>query len=105
MALEKIYYLNVGPGGTFKPSGKPQFDSIPQDVDNIISHLKPGNQKKIVLYFHGGLVNLDSGMDSAVRMTSLIETTTQFHPISVVWETGLIETLNSNLSEIYRTRL
>ncbi len=103
--LNKLYYLNVGPNGTFAPSGDPRFDSSPQNVDSIIKELKVKNQKKIVLYFHGGLVNQYSGMDSATRITHLINSTTQFHPISFVWETGLLETITSNLTEIYKTEL
>jgi len=61
MPLEKTYYVNVGPRGTFKPSGKRDFDSTPQDVDALVDHLRHNRRKKIVLYFHGGLVNQIQG--------------------------------------------
>lgn len=106
MPLEKIYYVNVGPNGTFKPSGNRDFDSTPQDVDALFDHLRNTRRKKIVLYFHGGLVDQNSGMEAATRITQLFTTASpasSLHPISFVWETGAFETILSNLSDIYKT--
>ena len=37
MANEKLAYVNVGPGGTFRGSGAVQ--TLPSDVDEIVRHL------------------------------------------------------------------
>jgi hypothetical protein len=107
MPLEKIYYVNVGPNGTFKPSGNRDFDSTRQDVDALIDYLRKNQRKKVVLYFHGGLVNQNSGMEAATRITQLFTPSSpdasSLHPISFVWETGAFETILSNLSDIYQT--
>jgi hypothetical protein len=101
--LDKLYYVNVGPAGTFKPSGNSQFDSTPQDVDKIFENLQQKNRKKIVLYFHGGLVNQNAGMGTAERITRYINNNTDAHPISFVWETGFIETIKQNIEIIHST--
>lgn len=101
--LDKLYYVNVGPAGTFKPSGNSQFDSTPQDVDKIIESLHQKNRKKIVLYFHGGLVNQNAGMDTAERITRHINENADAHPISLVWETGFGETIKQNIAIIHST--
>jgi len=52
--LSKLNYINVGPGGTFQPSGIAAYDTTPADVDAIFADLEKNGQKKILLYFHGG---------------------------------------------------
>ena len=103
--LDKIYYVNIGPHGTFSPSGNPEIDSTPSDVDNIFDHLKKQKTSRIVLYFHGGLVSQNSGMTVASRVQQYVTSQTDAHPISFIWETGLLETISQNLQSINRTQL
>jgi hypothetical protein len=107
ITLNKNYYVNVGPGGTFKPSGNAAYDTVPPDVDKIIGELKAKNNlNKVVLYFHGGLVSARSGMDTADRITSLVRQDAEApYPIAFVWETGIIETLVANLKDLRETEL
>ncbi len=98
-ALSKLNYVNVGKHGTFSPTGNQLFDTTSADVDKIFESLKDGD--RLLLYFHGGLVNVKSGMDTAERITRYVTTGTQSHPVSFVWETGLIETLTQNLDVIW----
>ncbi|WP_449437364.1 hypothetical protein [Pedobacter steynii] len=98
-ALSKLNYVNVGKHGTFSPAGNQLFDTTSADVDKIFESLKDGD--RLLLYFHGGLVNVKSGMDTAERITRYVTTGTQSHPVSFVWETGLIETLTQNLDVIW----
>ena len=98
--LDKLFYVNVGKGGTFKPSGNQEYDTTAQDIDKIFTSLKEKNQRKLLLYFHGGLVNAVDGMDTATRIVRYSAAASSSHPICFVWETGLMETLSQNLHTI-----
>ncbi|MGZ3814179.1 MAG: alpha/beta hydrolase [Mucilaginibacter sp.] len=103
-ALSKLNYIDVGPGGTFKPSGNPNYDTTAADVDAIFAMLQASGKKKILVYFHGGLVSEESGMRTAVAVTEMITAGTDVHPISFIWETGLIETVSQNIGDIWKTK-
>ena len=98
----KDHYINVGPLGTFKKSG--DYWSVPRDVDAIIQKIRSGETDKVVLHFHGGLVNEKDGMDTAKRMAE-VYTEAGCYPISFVWETGFLETVRRNLLSIHETKL
>lgn len=100
--LSKQNYINIGKGGTFISSGA--VGSTPEDVDAIIQHLSDNNQDHIVIHFHGGLISESAGMKIAKDMIPVYEGANA-HPVTMVWETGLIETLKDNLKEIHKTKL
>ncbi len=86
--------------------GKLCGDTTPGDVARIISkamaHTDAGG---IVLHFHGGLVNKDSGTEIAGRLSESYEQQAGAYPIFTVWEAGLFETLRNNLKEIAHEHL
>ena len=98
--LSKLNYVNVGPKGTFKPSGDPKLDSTPEDVDRIFEHLEKNNSKQLVLYMHGGLVDLATGMQTATRVTTHVTSKTKAHVVCFVWETGFMETIRQNFDTV-----
>lgn len=102
--MTKLEYINVGPRGTFEPSGNSQNDSAPQDVDKIIKHLNDNNIINITLYHHGGLVNESNGMASAEIMGNVIKGTGH-HPLAFVWESGLVETIKDRITSIHHTTI
>lgn len=99
---ENDYIINVGPGGTFQKSG--DFQTIPNDIDNMFARFERDNTDKIAIYFHGGLVNERSGIATANKLQPLLSST-GCSPVFFVWETGLVETLSTNLSKISETQL
>lgn len=99
---EKDFVVNVGSQGTFKPSG--EYHSIPADIDSIFLRYEATSVKKITLYFHGGLVNEKTGMATAFKMEKHFSSIGQT-PICFVWETGLMETVSSNIGKISDTKL
>ena len=106
--LEKKYYINAGADGTFKPSKTPSlqvYDTTPGDMDKIFSELAKNPPEQIVLNFHGGLVSVKKGMASATDFTHEVLAKTKAYPISLVWETGLLETLTQDLSVIRSSKL
>ena len=99
---DKDYIINVGPQGTFQKSGK--FQTVPEDIDRMFAAFEQQQVRKIGLYFHGGLVSEARGLASAKNVSPYI-TNAGAAPVCFVWETGLIETLSSNISKISETKL
>jgi hypothetical protein len=101
--LEKLYYFNVGKHGTFLTDDNPIYNTVPSEIDAIFHELELKGKKKIVLYFHGGLVPAESGLETATRVTKYVLRDTDAHPISFVWETGLKKTVLHNLDTVARS--
>ena len=84
----KLNYINVSRDGNFHKTGKVQ--TIPKDIDNIIQHIKDKPEiKKILIHFHGGLNNEDSGMESAECFYNNFKEVKDTLAVTVVWETGI----------------
>lgn len=98
----KDFVINVGPNGTFRPSGS--YQTLPEHIDAIFHRYETDKVKKISIYFHGGLVNERNGMETAIKMGKHISDAGQT-PLCFVWETGLMETVSSNLTKITDTKL
>jgi hypothetical protein len=105
MPIQKNQYINVGPSGTFRPSDASEFDTTPEDIDQMFEHFEQEGTKKIVIYFHGGLVGLNAGMETAEKITRWIDKTTDAKPVTFVWETGPFRTIWDNINEISKTKL
>ena len=91
------YIITVGPGGTFRKSDTVR--TKPSDIDALFERLKEGGKKKIALYFHGGLVSQKEGIKTARHVSPYIRNA-GIEPICFVWETGLVETVGSNIEKI-----
>ena len=102
-SVGKLYFINLGKGGTFHKSGG--VKSSPSDVDSIAKGISEKNIEKVVIHFHGGLVSEAAGMETAYGMEELYTEGDLAHPVSVVWETGLVETIKQNMSSISNTKL
>lgn len=100
--VNPLHFVNLGPGGTFRPSGAVR--STPADVDALVTHLRDSRQTKLAIHFHGGLIGERNGLDIAASMVPVYRNAGA-HPLTVVWETGLIETVTRNLRSLNETRL
>jgi hypothetical protein len=100
--LDPRYYINVGPKGTFRKSLKKQ--TTPAHIDALFDYLEQNAINKMLIYFHGGLVSEDAGMQTAAAIAPIC-LQAGAHPISFVWETGLMETITRNISTITQTEL
>jgi hypothetical protein len=96
------FIINVGPNGTFRPSGS--YQTLPKQVDTIFERFETESIKKIAIYFHGGLVNEKTGMKTAIKMEKHISDA-GFTPLCFVWETGLMETVSTNIRKITETKI
>lgn len=102
MPADKIFYVNVGPHGTFKPSGDVQ--TVAADVDGIFAHIGAKQIHKLTIHFHGGLISEKKGGAIAAKMIP-VYVDAGAHPVTFVWETGLLETVQRNLGNIHQTKL
>jgi len=98
----KDFIINVGPNGTFRPSGS--YQTLPEHIDAIFQCYETDKVKKISIYFHGGLVNEKNGMKTSFKMGKHIVDAGQT-PLCFVWETGLMEIVSANLTKITDTSL
>lgn len=102
MPFDKLNYVNVGPQGTFKASGN--YQTIPADIDAIFEHLRTQKIQKLTVHFHGGLVDEKGGMEVAEKMAP-VYSAARSHPVTFVWETGLLETIYRSSDTVGKTKL
>jgi hypothetical protein len=109
--LSKNYYVNVGPLGTFNPSGNAAYNTTPEDIDVIFETLEIQKKTHLLLYFHGGLVSAENGIKTAEYVTPTIlsendpvnTVDNSIHPVSFIWETDLLSIIKANFSQVSDT--
>lgn len=99
---DEDYIIDVGPQGTFNRSGS--YQTLPADIDAMFVRYEVRKEKRIAIFFHGGLVSETAGITAARNIAPHIENS-GCAPICMVWETGLVETITTNLSKINQTKL
>jgi hypothetical protein len=81
-------------GGPY-PTNKVDMDAAMAAYAEVCDH------KSLALFFHGGLVNRESGMnDTARKLITPYSTIGGAYPYFFIWESGLVETLVQNLPDI-----
>ena len=76
--------------------------TTPEQVAAILEELS--SQERIVLHFHGGLVDRAGGLATAERLAKVYSDAGAY-PVFMVWQSGLLEVLRHNLDEIVREDL
>lgn len=100
--LKRTHWINVNSKGSFRQSGEHQ--TTPQDVDAIFASLRESKAKKMVVHFHGGLVNEKGGYRTAEALTPTY-VSAGAHPVTFIWETGFFETIAAELPRIHQSEL
>lgn len=67
------------------------------DIDELVAGLK--DRPRVVLHFHGGLIDDTLGFATAHRLAPVYEAAGA-DPVFFVWSSGLLETLRGNLPQI-----
>lgn len=67
------------------------------DIDALVARLK--DRRRVVLHFHGGLVDDTLGFVTAERLAPVYEAAGA-EPVFFVWSSGLLEVLRGNLPQI-----
>ncbi len=91
MALSRLNYIHSRENGRLA-------STTPDDIDGIVEAFK--GQAKVVLHFHGGLVDEANGFRTAERLLPTY-TAAGAYPVSFIWRSGLLETIRGNLPEIF----
>lgn len=69
-------------------------------LDRAFAALKAAPYPRLTIYFHGGLVDLNSGESQASTLASSF-TTEQSSSLFLIWETGIAEIIEQNLPAIF----
>jgi len=92
MAITPANFMNLRDG---------RFDSTSRDdLRRLFTSFTTGGTKHLAVHFHGGLVGESSAMAMAERLLPEYQQTSVCHPIFVVWESGLLETIRNNAGEV-----
>jgi hypothetical protein len=97
------HVVNLGNNGRLSQGGK--FISTRAQVDRIFDQLAQKHAqwapatRRIVLYAHGGLNSESTGLDIAQRQLQWW-LDNHVYPITFAWETGVVETLEDQLSDL-----
>jgi hypothetical protein len=94
-------WINVGPNGAFASSG--QAATTPSDIDQFAAALAAHNKRRLVLYFHGGLVGERLGLQQAAFWLKSYEPGSAIS-VSVVWETGPFEIIAARLKSLHGSK-
>lgn len=74
-----------------------RLDTPPAEVDRIVAAARGAS--RVVLHFHGGLVDERAGTGVAARLLPVYQEAGAY-PVFFVWRSGLVEIVSGNLREI-----
>ena len=72
----------------------------PEDLKSMFNQITAAKPDRIVIHFHGGLIDRLAGINAANFLRPIYEEAGAF-PIFVVWETGWREVIQNNLPAIF----
>jgi hypothetical protein len=75
-----------------------------ETLDKIFNELRQSQAKRVVVHFHGGLVDREAGIAGA-EMLDKVYRQTDSAPIFFVWESGWKEILTQNLPAIFQENI
>jgi len=75
------------------------IDGTKENIDLIFENIRKKETNNITIYFHGGLVNEESGLKTAKDISKFLQETSNY-PICFIWKTGLIEILSDKINKI-----
>lgn len=97
MPIDKSHYLHTQNGLL--------ASTQPADLEALFEKLKADpDADRLVLHFHGGLVSSPTALETASRLLPHYRSAGAY-PVFFVWESGLVETLRNNLSEIFDEKI
>lgn len=113
----KNYVVNLANEGRLSTKGR--FISTPTQIERVFQQMKETHDnwrkastsdggepepRRVVIYAHGGLVGEEAGLNVAQAQLNWW-LNNGIYPISFAWQSGAVETLISNLSDIIRGEL
>ena len=96
--MATVSVVHTGKDGALVDGGQQAVDAI---FRRLAGEGLPGGRPaaKVILHFHGGLVDRAKGLEGAARLDAAYRRAGA-EPVFFVWESGLLEVLRHNLAEI-----
>src|SRR5437588_5401926 len=99
MLLTKDHYISLK-NGSFDTTS--QNGTSKADLDHLSSAFPADpHHDKLVVHFHGGLVDMQRGMDAAESLMNFYQDLPAYQ-VFFIWESGLLDVLSINLNQIYQ---
>ncbi len=97
MLQDKDHYLSLKNG---------MFDRTSRgDLNHLFTTLVTSPQRdKVAIHFHGGLVSIESGLDTAGYVMDAMTDISVYH-IFFIWESSFLDVLSNRLHEIFDERI
>lgn len=97
MELTKNHYIGLA-NGRFATTNADDLKSL---FENMSADPKA---QKLLLYFHGGLVSEQAGMEIASGLLPIFSEAGAY-PVFFIWQAGISEILLNNIQDIFRERI
>ncbi len=97
---ESQSWIKIGSKGTFAPTGN--LCSSAQEIDELLGPAL-ATKSHLLIHFHGGLVDEARGLEIAKGMASLYGDAAC--SLSLIWETGVLETFRDNIAGAADTKV
>ncbi len=112
LVLLRDHVVNLGNDGRLSTDGR--FRSSPAQIDAMFEQMAahhdhwatsgPREPRRIVLYAHGGLNDESTGLEIAQKHLNWW-LNNQVYPVTFAWQTGAVETLVNELTDLAQGRL
>ncbi len=96
MAIEQ-HLINLSAEGRLHASGS--LHTPAAELPARLEAFAASGGRSLTLYVHGGLVNERAGLEQARALLPELSENAQSHPLFLLWESGLLETLQGALLE------
>jgi hypothetical protein len=93
-------FVNFASSGRLQPSG--DLSTTPDQLAALFDHIRESGKPSLTIYFHGGLVSEEKGLQLLNHLYAEIEADFDSYPLFFLWESGWLEVLQSELQEIQR---
>jgi hypothetical protein len=100
---EPQHIVNLSANGRLHATG--DFHTPADQLPQIFQGLAASGKQSLTIYFHGGLNNERDGRQRAGQLFPTIRDNFDSYPVFFVWESGVLDTLHSELLDIQSSPL
>jgi hypothetical protein len=100
---EAQHIVNLSANGRLRATGA--FHTPADQIPQIFQGLIASGKQSLTIYFHGGLTNETNARHLTGQLFPRIRDDFDSYPVFFVWESGVLDTLRSELSDIQRSPL